>query len=511
MFRRKKGVKKVFALLLCVFLLLSFSACSQSSVKKYNMTFSENKTRNTMRLGDNDVSENIFISKDDAKVLLNTINNTTVEFPYSDLFETDNCYSRLETQVYVKEHDSIFKSISDINATALLNRVKENNINYLEINTFGYETPEDEDILTLTKLIVDVFGTITNNYPAVDTERVLCNLSELKILYKKGMVDNAQVTADMVLNISPNMFEIVDIMAGENGCRNVVIHEVMHIIQMGCKCEDIEHCTRRCGVSYRWDDFELNSTDFNWLFEGSAERMMCNLTGDDALTYKYMINYICTMNLSTIADEKVPANYLETLSFYDNIDLIYELFECKSVEEKKEILNLFIAINIIQTAPEEFLQVYGDNNNIDINDSNKIDELNYTLKPAACLVMTKTFYRNLIEYISSNNPITTNDFMYLINLFEASIDNHLRFTNTALDKYNREFCDAYLIIRDSLFSSVSANNGIEIDKLYKDYAMLLDENTVNASLKAFSEDKIAFLLGRTYALEYSRDSKIYSK
>ena len=41
--------------------------------------------------------------------------------------------------------------------------------------------------------------------------------------------------------------------------------------------------------------------------------------------------------------------------------------------------------------------------------------------------------------------------------------------------------------------------------------MLLDENTVNASLKAFSEDKITFLLGRTYALEYSRNSKVYSK
>ena len=82
MFRKKKCVKKVLAFLLCVFLLLSFNACSRSSVKKYNMTFSENQKRETMRLSENDVSENILITKEDAKALLNTINNTIVEFPY---------------------------------------------------------------------------------------------------------------------------------------------------------------------------------------------------------------------------------------------------------------------------------------------------------------------------------------------------------------------------------------------------------------------------------------------
>ena len=129
------------------------------------------------------------------------------------------------------------------------------------------------------------------------------------------MVDNARMTADMVMNIGPNMFEIVDLMSGENGCRDVVVHEIMHIMQMGCKCEGIEHCTRRGGFLYRGDDFELNTTDFGWLFEGSAERMMCNITGDVALTYKYMINYICTANLATTLRNDVPANYLETLSF----------------------------------------------------------------------------------------------------------------------------------------------------------------------------------------------------
>ena len=55
------------------------------------------------------------------------------------------------------------------------------------------------------------------------------------------------MTADMVMNIGPNMFEIVDLMSGENGCHDVVVHEIMHIMQMGCKCEGIEHCTRRGG------------------------------------------------------------------------------------------------------------------------------------------------------------------------------------------------------------------------------------------------------------------------
>lgn len=99
------------------------------------------------------------------------------------------------------------------------------------------------------------------------------------------MLSYAEVSKDMVLSISKNNTEIVLNMKDENGLRNVLVHETMHIIQLGCECEDIDHCERRAGISVYWDGFTLNTTDWTWFVEGSAERNMCNLTGEDATTY----------------------------------------------------------------------------------------------------------------------------------------------------------------------------------------------------------------------------------
>ena len=252
---KKKACIKVCAMFLCVAVILSLTACTKPS-KSYNMTLSESRIEYSFVVNNVDDSKSISLPQETINDLCNAIDSIQVIFPYSDLFETEECFRRLQTTISVSKHDSVFNGFSTLTVGSLLDKVKQNNAAYIEVNTFGYEQPEDGFLTEISKLIIDTISKLQELYPDIDYNHVLCNLSNLKILYKKGMVDNAQVTADMVMNISPNMFEIVDLMSGENGCRNVVVHEIMHIVQMGCKCESIEHCTRRCGFSYRWDDFE---------------------------------------------------------------------------------------------------------------------------------------------------------------------------------------------------------------------------------------------------------------
>ena len=504
---KKKQYLKVCALILCLTVILSLSACTKSS-KSYNMALTESHNEYDLVVNSADDSKIITLPRETINSLCSTIDGIQVVFPYSNLFETEECFNRLQTTVSVLEHDSIFDSFASLTLSSLLDKVKQNNATYIEVNTFGYEQPKDDFLTEISKLIIDTISKLKEQHPDIDYNRVLCNLSNLKILYKKGMVDNAQVTADMVMNISPNMFEIVDLMSGENGCRNVVVHEIIHIVQMGCKCESIEHCTRRCGFSYRWDDFELNTTDFGWLFEGSAERMMCNITGDVALTYKHMINYICTANLATTLKSDVPANCLETLSFYSDIDKVYELFGCCTKEEKIEILNMLIATNIIQMAPDEFLGAYELTYKEDVSDPNTIDKINYTLKPSVCVVLTKVFYKQLLDILSDNTPITVNDLLFIINLFEANLDNHLKYSNSNYQSYNEDFLKTYLSLRNEFFDALSNINDIDFSEQYETYSMLADENTINASLKWLTKDKTDFLTERLEYLEFNRNSKI---
>lgn len=506
-------MKKIIAIALSLIMIISLVACGKREAK-YNLTFSTREKEIGVKLMSEDTFSKITLSENDAKEIKSMIKNIKVNFPYSDLYKTEECYNRLKTNPTVEQHNlSALDESGKLDANHLLSIVKKNNEEYfadMTYGTVGLESPEEEYLLEICRLIVDTINELRKKQPNIDYDRVYCNLGNLKIMYKKGMVDNAQVTSDMVMNISPNMFQIVNLMSNENGCRNVVIHEIMHIVQIGCPCEAIEHCTRRCGISYRWDDFDFNTSDFGWFFEGSAERSMCNLTGDKLFTYEYMINYVCSLNLCTLLNEDNPANYAETISFYDDAEMLYDMFGCETQEETFEILNMMIAINIIQMQPEELLEAYASQYNLNIEEQAVKDGLNCTLKPAIVTVFTKYFYNNLVSVLNKENDITVNDLCFIIALFEATLDNHIKYTNEKYNQYNTDFLGTYKSVRNALFEKINIDDGSDISAIYSQYNIFNNEDkkTVNASLKWNTDEKNLFMLERVEYLEFNINSKI---
>ena len=358
------------------------------------------------------------------------------------------------------------------------------------------QKPDATYLSNLCELIVEVVNDMTGIYPDVDYDRVYCNLANLKVLNKNSMMSIAEVTNEMVLHISKSSSDMKKLHSGENGYRDTMVHEIMHIMQYGCACEQNENCIMRVGLARAYSDFDVNTSKLEWLSEGSAELLKNNLLGIDRDVYQNMVNYINTINLSTVFNNGIPARYVETLCFYDDINKLYDLFGCKTKDEKLEVLNMLITINIIQFAPQEILTLYGEKYDVDISDTKVIDNINYSIKPSACMTLTKSFYKSIANLLTEEKNITMDDFCFMISLYETAMNYHLRLNRENLAEYNAEYLENYKTLREKLFSFVSANTGTDIKTYFNDYKITNSETELCASMKWNDSNKNKFLLER---------------
>lgn len=492
-------IKRAIALLITMIMLV-LSGCRTTETKDYSALLSLEfaQPQNTFLWSVNDSSK-LSLSQKGAEKMLSVIKEQKPEYRYSPFYDLDEVKSRLNFNADVFNHEfCALDENGELSPEHLCRLVVSNNSSYLEENDFGYECPEEEYILDICKLIVQVIDHMQGLYPDVDWDRVYCNLGNLKILYNVGMLSYAEVSKDLVLSVSENNTEIVLNMKGDNGLRNVLVHEIMHIIQIGCSCENIENCERRCGICVNWSDFTLNTTDWGWFFEGSAERNMCKLTGDEAVSYQYKMDYLCSLTLSLILKDDVSSQTMESMCFYSEPQRLFDAFGCDSEQQKDEILNMMITLNVLQMQPEAFFEAYKDETGIDPRESEEsLNEFCYSLKPDVCITLSRIFYTNLVEYLR-NSSIEANDLFFLINCFEGHVYQHLRYGDEDRQTINEPFIESYRAMRNALFKELNEDNGCgDLFTLYADYEILDKEsNTLNAELEMLSEDKRDFLQER---------------
>ena len=310
------------------------------------------------------------------------------------------------------------------------------------------------------------------------------------------MLAYAQVNEELVLSISQNNIIIAQSQLGDNGFRNILVHELMHIIQVGCMCENLEGTSRRAGISVYWDDFSLNTTDWTWLIEGAADRFTSKITGDDAITYKYKVDYICSYNMSILLRDSVNADAIETLTLYDDPKLLFDAFGCETQEEREEVLKLLISTEILQTQPELFYDKCAENTgyNPAVSQEEK-DNFGYYLKADIGVSLSREFYENLVDFIQ-HNEVSLNDVFFLINLFEGHLNQHMKFNKEEQKEFNQKFFEKYNILRDEFFKKLAKDNpGMDFDSLYDDYKIVSDNN-LNADLNMLPATKREFLIER---------------
>lgn len=444
-------------------------------------------------------SEVLTLSAEGAQRAWDVISQQTADYQWSHLYDLEEVKSRLDFDASVESHAyCVLDETGSLNASHLCQLVLKNNEQFLADKPFGYRAVEEDYVQQICDFIVMVVDAMKEKYPQLDWQRVYCNLGNLKILYDVGMLSFAQVSQEMILSISQNNTQTILNLKGEDGFSRVMTHEIMHILQIGCVCEQIENCGRRAGIAVYWDDFTLNTTDWSWLAEGSAERQMCMLTGWDAVTYQYKMDYICSMTMTILLRDTVAADTLDTLCFYDDPQLLFDAFGCQTQEQKDELLNMMITLQVLQMQPNNFHILYAEETGVNLKeDSDAMDQFSYSLKPAICVSLAREFYENLLPVLQQGQ-LTYGDLFFLINLFEGHLNPHLNYTNEAKDQINQPFLTAYRTMRRALFDALEAEHpGVDLMALYEAYDITaMGENLLNGQLSMLPQTKLDFLAER---------------
>ncbi len=499
----KKKALKLLSVLLALTLLCSCSGRSSSSSERPTLStdFSpKSYSFNASPLP----SEDITLSEQGLNELLGFLTDMETDYPYADMYGLSEVKSRLDFDPSVETHSYCAADSSGrLTAEHLASLVTQNNKEFMSGKPFGYKEAEADYILDICRFIVKVTEEMLTKYPDMDKGRIYCNLGNLKILYDTGMLSYAEVSQDMVLSISKNNTSILLNLKGKDGFSRVMTHEIMHILQIGCTCESIENCGRRAGICVYWDDFTLNTTDWTWMVEGSAERNMCSLTGGDAVTYQYKMDYLCSMTLSVLLRDPVKADTMETLCFYSDPELLFDAFGCETEEERDELLKMMITLQVLQIQPKSFHAAYTEKTGVDLfADEEAMNSFSYSLKPAVCLSLSKEFYENLGRYLNENGS-SLNDIFFLINLFEGQLDQHLRYTDPDRDEINEPFINGYTAIREKFFSLIGTEDpSADLSALYGQYDITAaGDGLYNADLSDLPKEKLSFLAERAQWLK----------
>ena len=240
-----KSFKSIIAVILLLSVLVGLCGCGATKSSKYPQLNTDFKSKENIFSFSIEPSQVLKLSNNGAKSVGDAISQIDVEYAYSDMYNCDEVKKRLNFDASVKKHTySALDKKGDLTADSLKKCVTNNNAAFMAKKPFGYTAVEDDYIEQLCEFIVEIIDSTHKKYPDIDWQRVYCNLGNLKILYNVGMLSYAQVSDELILSISKNNTTIVLNMKGEDGFSRVLTHEIMHIIQIGCECENI-HFARR--------------------------------------------------------------------------------------------------------------------------------------------------------------------------------------------------------------------------------------------------------------------------
>jgi len=490
-FGLKEGVFKKLAVGIMLSVLLSAAACG-SGIEfapdsfKPSGTKAETKAEECYSFAEESIEPVVYDAEKLAE-LKKMLKNYSVEYGYEELFDYEKATEGISVDHTVESHQySALDVAGKLTKEHLCEIVQENNEEYLKNVASIIKKVDKKRIQEICEIITDVTNDMLEQYPEIDKKRVYCNLGNLKIVEKVSALDYAAVEENMVLHINRGTAALLD-SKSDASMYNVIVHETMHILQFGCDCERKNGCARRCGLAHYYDGQEPQYSDWIWLGEGSAERMACLYMDAKPMTYMNHVNYIMTLDLVTTLREDVPENYMETIYFFSDAERLYSAFNAVTEEEKQEIYQLVYALNIMQTEPEGVKQSFYENYGTEWTDEVRDDVFNKIKRPILKTV-TKTFYTNLAD-VFLTETVSKNDVLFLVNLYESTMNRHLHLDDKKYDGYNEEFLTWYKECRTVFFDAFDNISSAD----YEAYTASVEENVLNADMKWYAQEKKALL------------------
>lgn len=449
----------------------------------YYYEYNETDENNYVNVKDEILNLNCSINDSNLTAFQTTISNIQVDYPNVDSYgitESLNAYNSLNSNENIKSREIIKNNKVDYNI--LYDVIEKNNKEYKENNeNDNYYTKLNSNILSdVVEIIVDTINYNIQHNKTIDLNVLDYKLKNLKVFEFSdfGYAFYSQDDIALALNLGAIPDDSNDKISA---LEEIVIHETNHIMQDATFSKD-PSVEQNLGVCYRFKNVDLNALYWVWYVEAAAQNNVLiqkNIDVSDSIIYDTNVSSLNTLN-STSVLIKNSTKELSYITAQSDINEFFKYFNCKTNEEKEEIINMMVAYNLVL---DEYDNIYSakffDSNNIS-------DEYNFKkeLKASIGQTMTKIFYKNLAEKIKGIS-FRLEDVFSLISVFETELSKEIWYNSVENIPYMDDFYKNYQLIQTEFFELISRSLDInisDIEEYYVNYHNTVDQSNFNNSL-----------------------------
>ena len=443
----------------------------------------------------NIISSNITLDDTDVQKMENLINGITIDYPYSDVFDTDKVLEDLENvkpYTYAKSNNIINNNVVD--ETKLYNSVVKNNAEHKK-NTDKYHQSDitDEEVKNACHIIATTINEDLKNDPDILVDKVDKQLSDLIVVTYQEHSNGYYNFGTNMLGYNRESLKLVDGDFDTN-IKDTITHETEHLIQDGAKEEIAANdYSERSGPGYEFNNVDINSASMYWFAEACAEELSKEKNNlEDSQYYAYLICCLDAMRVATVLNDDVEPNDLLYLSFQSDPNKVFDYFGCETEEDKKEFINMSYSLEIIGNDngaaegtkfPDAYYKKHGDSATIDL-------DYEYQMGSAIGASMSKVFYKNLINSVA-NREVKVQDIYAMMSIYEDKSWNFSRYDDLIYNNAKQQFFETYTDIQDEFFELMSKKMNIpaaDLKESYKVYKNKYDDTLSDGFLKKDSED-----------------------
>lgn len=422
---------------------------------------------------DNEIFSQIFSLSDlDVTTLQQDINSISADYLYDDLFQIDEALKEYDKiNINSKENSNVVIKDNQVNFNEWYQIVCNNNEEYLNENGVHYSNISPELLQKIVHIMVDSINAKLNDSDnaMIDISLLDDTLSHLKVLSYAGFGVGAFNEDDIILAVDLSAISNYQKLHPDlDVLERIVKHETNHCIQSisGSNLKN-QNCDINYGICYHFPNLEVNSLYYHFLFEGAAERLAIDDYQDnqDSLFYNNDLMSIESIDLSILLNSNLNSTSLERSLFQHDLNVFLGLFHVENEEDKKEILNMLYAYELINTESDEFKAVFEKNNGYRMNAS-EMDEYKICLKEGIATTLTKQFYSSLISYLHDSST-SLHDMFELISIFEDEISRITWYISR--QDYYQDFFSNYKTIQSDLFQIIASKIGYSEEEIFNSY------------------------------------------
>lgn len=489
----------------------SYNINSQSGTNTYDYSYEEEPYVPSVTLDDYSLEDlTVKFSSNEIENIIKFISNIQVEYKNSELYNVDEsleAYSQMQT--VDSTSNSIVKN-NKIDNDLFYQLVLTNNSRFLnEDQTNKYNNIDNIKLREIINIISNHLNKLLQESTDIDVNKLDENLKQLKILEFKSFGNAFVDMNDPMLCLNFTAIESLQQQNKDiNMLQRVIEHESSHLIQVSYpKKNEFEY---NMGISYSYDNLNVNSLYWQWFVEASAEKLSLKTVSDNPFNYVDQVRGLESLTLANITNI-TQVDEIEKLSLQKDLNKLFELCNATTPEEKREIVNMMFAYDIIFTENDEFLEYYKETKGE--MDLLSLYDYKDELKPSIATTLTKMFYTNLANSLTTNES-SLSDVYILMRTFETEMCRLTDYDNPTKDQINSSFIDNYDNVQNEFFTLLSAKTLIEASKLkdlyylyseeYRDSAKFKTEDhyQIDVNVDWLSEEQNEFL-------EHTSKSRIY--